>query len=521
MTPRRKPNALLGLVLMLVAQAAEARFGNTVVQCEERYGKPEGSVKFAPPAEFVNYYNKDGLFVAATFSGGKVTTIIFSKVSGELPAYTAFSEAEIKTILEENRGGNPWGERKKISALEISDLGISGYFRNGSPVSPLSIDGKPPAARAQLWESDADGRTAVLVNGGKEFGFFTKTKRPDARATVTPQGFLLETNPEQGQRWERVILAKSELSGKEEPLAFENVFGNPEFVSLLQTNQIFAVMSDLPKNITFKKNLLGIGNGWVSEFEFDQAQPPATRPILIFKFKRGQSLVELIESKVAAPKFDAPGDLEALKLFEQRVEMKHARMKSTVDPSINPHKHIHDVLTDPNWVGVLAINCKIKVGNLPANLTWMGRFFAEQNIRWDHIGIDTRGAKRNNFGLLAYEADPVVQVTDDSSSVFLIRRFYALFANSKLSHFDAKVELERKFVVSAYTKKGLRDELKRLTERLESAEEEWLKVTASSYSLSGNYQTKDGADDYVFPLPLNLRARQLIRNQGKQKEAGN
>jgi len=107
----------LCLFLILLAlfgvPSLNARIGETLEECEVRYGPPvkgpiiDSSIEGAQQYAFA----KSGFEVGVTFHQGKAVVLLFSKLEKDaLGNSVAMSKAEIEVFLEANQLGGPWVE---------------------------------------------------------------------------------------------------------------------------------------------------------------------------------------------------------------------------------------------------------------------------------------------------------------------------------------------------------------------------------------------------------------------------
>jgi carbohydrate-selective porin OprB len=81
-----------------------ARLGETVAQCEARYG-PD---LYDNPNE--GWYEKNGINVHADFRDGAAVKIVYWKKSEELFSRPKLSDLQVAEILKANSGGQEWME---------------------------------------------------------------------------------------------------------------------------------------------------------------------------------------------------------------------------------------------------------------------------------------------------------------------------------------------------------------------------------------------------------------------------
>jgi hypothetical protein len=116
-----KKNIITILTVLALSTLAHARIGETVAQCDARYGE---LVRF-PDANGDRHYNKNGFAVFASFSkDGKCAAIFYCKLNDE-----KISALELKALMRAN--GKGWVSQNKLADFDvwISD-NKKAYLRN-------------------------------------------------------------------------------------------------------------------------------------------------------------------------------------------------------------------------------------------------------------------------------------------------------------------------------------------------------------------------------------------------------
>ena len=108
--PMRAPlqmKTLLILAFLMLTAVSQARLGETVEQCEARYGKAVRRDAMAHRLTF----EKNGILIRAWFFAGKCQEIRFSNIQ-ESPtiAREPLSQDEIEILLKASSGGRKWNE---------------------------------------------------------------------------------------------------------------------------------------------------------------------------------------------------------------------------------------------------------------------------------------------------------------------------------------------------------------------------------------------------------------------------
>ncbi len=119
--------ATLSLTLLFASATSQARLGETVAECEKRYGKPVFSREL-DGGYSLRYYSKNRFLIGATFKDGVAAAMTYSKPDsgraffeeserkGEWTAIIALQRyldlrlnaEEIAYFLEANSGGMKW-----------------------------------------------------------------------------------------------------------------------------------------------------------------------------------------------------------------------------------------------------------------------------------------------------------------------------------------------------------------------------------------------------------------------------
>jgi hypothetical protein len=278
---------------------------------------------------------------------------------------------------------------------------------------------------------------ALVFQGDNQAQEISGTQTVELQHVITPQGFLIHLKR---NRIERLVLAKTSVLGEDKYLAFEDVFANQNFFKNLQVNQVIGVMSEAPKGVSFDEHLFEVDE-WVCNFAFDRRRPSERRPILIFKFDSRYSAFDCIEQtrNIGMSDFHTPSDIEALK-----THMRQLRIKLEGDDEMN----CFDQLSNPHWTGVIGINLKVDVDNIPSDLRWLTPGINMDHIRWDFVGMSVGASYSppefpltSAFGMLDYESPQGTKPAGSSESKYLPRKIQVVLRNSSLKEFIAKLEI--------------------------------------------------------------------------------
>ncbi len=278
----------------------------------------------------------------------------------------------------------------------------------------------------------------------------------DSNLAMTPQGMLvgLKGDP---PIWDSLQIA---ISNAVTPILEFDSMG-PSIQAAVQKNQIFAVISTDPKTTTdpvtgkpplflFDDRYLEIGD-WT--FDLSPAGLPApdekkTPPIFIMKFYPGKSIEDLI----AAPSlWSQPDTFNVAHPATEIQQYLQGVIQAADEADDELYENFLATVRDPNFSGILVVNCNIQLDSLPAAIKAVLGGMKVPGIaafRAHHVGIainDTDPdadeptlAKSSMFGLVDYEGTPQKPTGLWDYEVEYLR---ALFINSELRSFACKVNL--------------------------------------------------------------------------------
>ena len=102
------------LLLVAFTSSAFARLGETLQQCEQRYGKPAQSDATSLT------FQKSGFFLIVYFFEGKCDKITYRKVEqNALGKGVEISDNELSQLMQLNAGGRQW---KKINLISMDKV---------------------------------------------------------------------------------------------------------------------------------------------------------------------------------------------------------------------------------------------------------------------------------------------------------------------------------------------------------------------------------------------------------------
>jgi len=329
------------------------------------------------------------------------------------------------------------------------------------PFRELESNALNPTRRQQFTTASAQARAA--------------RSRTRARATtpslaMTPQGLLAELD---GSDWSALQIATSG-SG-----LLQLTRMGTTIQQTLQQNQVFAVISTTQNgslfNFTGSNQQLDIAD-WIFSLSPDGTKSSdGTPPILMLKFYPGQSISDLVEdvSLWSSPNafnvapFEATDAQTYLQdLIQAAHDQVYGEGGDTPDTSSN-YYNFYQTVTDPEFTGVLAVNCNLQLNTLPdairAVLGGMTRTVDDQRVsnidafRAHHVGIQINDTDPDSaqptlsqsslFGLVDYEKPADETSPPDAvqgvgvAYNFEVEYLRALFINSELRNFESLVNL--------------------------------------------------------------------------------
>jgi hypothetical protein len=101
---------LIPLLALLFTHTAQARLGETPVECVARYGQPVHK----DTANQLLLFHRAGFAIAASFHEGKCDTIGFTKLErNAIDIPEKITPAEVETLLNSNGSDQPWTPTKQ------------------------------------------------------------------------------------------------------------------------------------------------------------------------------------------------------------------------------------------------------------------------------------------------------------------------------------------------------------------------------------------------------------------------
>lgn len=224
----------------------------------------------------------------------------------------------------------------------------------------------------------------------------------------------------------------------------------------------------------------------IADWQFDLSpyQWNSYKTILIFKFF-DRSINELINNPslwMQGQTFNAD-----LKATQQQIQQTIQAAQAAVATETS-FRNFVDLVANPQWNGVLALNVRTPLDGLPEALEGIAAGIDVSKFFAHHVGINISPVKRSGttlavqessmFGLIAYQ-DPAHLNSTTADYQFKVLSLQVLFENSAITNFASKIEL--------------------LVNRLFDEPAELINSMAgNNLILNGIYQQHGGMGSYVF-----------------------
>ena len=106
--------------LSLAVREAAARLGETIEQCNQRYGPPRTSSSMFPvlAGAPIRQYTYQGWRISAAFLKGQAAKLRYSKLNSH-----QIEEDEFQAILKGNAGGGTWSAQPMLKAIFNNPFG--------------------------------------------------------------------------------------------------------------------------------------------------------------------------------------------------------------------------------------------------------------------------------------------------------------------------------------------------------------------------------------------------------------
>lgn len=310
-------------------------------------------------------------------------------------------------------------------------------------------------------------------------------------------------------QWQQLDLAKNLDDDLQQLKTLKVVTPTPEFQNALQTSKLFLVITKNGLMGDFLKEI-SIG-GWPFDIDIGFSAGPVDPPegeidnVLIFKFfdEKLETLVDNLGGWAQADHFTGKEGNKVqtfLKAF-----FKEARDKAASNPELYG-PFVEQVLDRPTWNGILALNVKIPLTQLPEEVRGLlGGIKKPELFKVHHFGIeinktDPSGAsqeKSSLFALIDYEDDGSegglqLDAAEEASPYdFTVKTLQLLFANTEIKEFKSRILV---------TMNELFDE-KASLEPAEGTAEQQSEDPPNSIELQGSYEkheTEDGGSQSTY-----------------------
>ena len=330
----------------------------------------------------------------------------------------------------------------------------------------------------------------------------------DTQEGVTPQGLLAQYTSDYATLV-KVVLAITEpsLAAPDSPsqLLLQDIQRDSDLWKALQSNQLFLVITD-PASL--QGHLAGIIRIQDWQFHLD---PDKWRndTVLIFKFFNNKPLHDLVQVPnlwTMAEQFNNNAVPQAMNIINKVLQCALNQCcglpcdapATGVPPdclsagkcpgSPDLEYFIYDVLLNPRWNGILALNVTVPPTDLPAQIQSLAAGIDQQQFFAHHVGINVSPVnldphtgtfalrKSSIFGLINYDDPVLLDTTSDYG--FKVLDLKVLFQNSAITHFASRVDLQ----------------VNRLFQEISYLQD----VAHGNLIFNGLYQNQDGHASYVF-----------------------
>lgn len=298
----------------------------------------------------------------------------------------------------------------------------------------------------------------------------SRYKADAEKAGVTPQG-LVATYTDNYQTLAKVLLATTEppLGKEESRLLLQNIKRDSPLWNALQSNQLMLVITDpesLKGHIAAENGSLRIG-GWEFQLSPDndnwRKDTDLEDTVLILKFFNDKTLQDLAAASttwVMADKFnkDIKRAEEVIKKAINKALQKSSQIgcqepeDSHFDAAPDFENFVYNVLQNPRWNGILALNVKVPPKDIPDQLKSLAAGIDKEKFFAHHVGVNAspvsydaekksfKAHKSSVFGLINYDDPGLPGASIDYS--FKVLSLKVLFENSAVARFASQVGLQ-------------------------------------------------------------------------------
>lgn len=189
----------------------------------------------------------------------------------------------------------------------------------------------------------------------------------------------------------------------------------------------------------------------IGGFPFPLAPGSSAGGYLLFKFALGRTVDELAGdvSTWSWPEAAAPeGPAKAQKDIKDVIT---AAKDAVARHGSSPYADFVDIVTDPNWTGVLALSVDVPLDRLPAELQVLSAGINPEQFRAHHFGMSVtpyrldKGAIRfqrtSMFGLIDYQNPEDQYFSEDVQFAFRVLQLTVGIRNSVVTTFASRVQL--------------------------------------------------------------------------------
>ena len=431
--------------------------------------------------------------------------------TGETVYYAQPEDAILYTGMEtQTSKGHETGENDLLEYLEVPAGRLSNREPGGESAAANTGKAFPMLPLAGLSPDDAalagNIENRVIAPARRQMVFeldrLSRKKPPglpDTRAEepgvddligVTQQGLLARFSADR-RIWKEVIFAQDE---KNRLFLFQEIVDGSPLKGALQTNRQFLVISDgkaIAPHLRQENAAFSI-SGW--EFDLDPEKWAEYGTILVFKFFKGKSLLELARDPAGwtqADVFNRDKNLTCetlLRIIQEAIE----RCGSSDSPKAGGEEFryfVDNVAENANWTGIIAFNCPVPFRGFPPQLEGLAAGIDKSRFFAHHIGINTSPVHLRDgrpamgqsafFGLIHYQDLEPLEGNGQDLYRFKVSSLNVLFHNSAVTDFSSRIML---MVNSLFGEPA----------NLQGNE------NGNNLILNGTYQRHNGQEAYVF-----------------------
>ncbi|HEX3029745.1 MAG TPA: hypothetical protein VHT34_10680 [Clostridia bacterium] len=177
--------------------------------------------------------------------------------------------------------------------------------------------------------------------------------------------------------------------------------------------------------------------------------------IMLMKFNNS-ALDELIKDTAAWPWPDVAKINGSLEKTQDELRSIFDSAKQSVaqakeNGTVSPYENFVNVITNPNWNGVLFLNCQVPLDQLPSQLQGIAVGIDTERFYAHHMGLNITPLSVENqtvqlgstssFGLIDYQDTDDLLLAQDIEFDFKVLVLTILFENSCIKAFSCRVEL--------------------------------------------------------------------------------